>query len=198
MSVLHVDQQLYVGVLKLLSKEMAIRIFERSPLPLGVQIVFNHHWSEWIQTVHHIGAANALAANVVEANAVAAIEPIQPIANSSNLQTNNDHLDLNMILKCAPYGPAVLDFYKSHNKLDDNTRKLLVEAFLHYCITANIKPSKADCKKVAETIAKTLNGEIAVKIYMCLCYILMCCPQYMFTSNRIYLCVVMCCIFFLK
>lgn len=110
-----------------------------------------------------------MAANVLSANEPSnssqtqqSSNDVDVIAQNQPMTTKDPFLDLSKILQCAPYGPAVLAHYKLHNSLDDNTRKLLVEAFLHYCITVNIKPTKGSCQKLAKLIAETLNGEIAV------------------------------------
>lgn len=148
---------------------MATRILERSNFSLGVQIVFYHHWSKWVQSFEQSSATNVAPANVFTANEPSNALQTQPssneagiIAQSQTQTTKDPHLDLSKILQCAPYGPAVLTYYKSHSSLDDKTRKLLVEASLHYCITVNIKPTMGSCQKLAKLIAETLNGEIAV------------------------------------
>lgn len=169
------DQQLYVCVLKHLSTQMASSLFYNSNLSLGVQVEFYYRWSQWIQIVDQ---NQTVQKNTPFAASNSQIKQANDLhAGINSLPSNSDHkvttsvktqnaelLNLNAILSTGPYGPNVLSYYKINHNLNDMTRKLLVEAFLYYCITTNISVTKAACKSLSIEIAKTFNGEIAVSI----------------------------------
>lgn len=152
---------------------MASNLFHNSGLSLGVQVEFCYRWSQWIQIVdqtiqkntpasnNQIQQANNLRADV---NGLPSNSEINHIVTTSAKTHNAELLNLNAILSTGPYGPNVLSYYKTNHNLNDMTRKLLVEAFLYYCITTNISVTKAACKSLSIEIEKTFNGEIAVSI----------------------------------
>lgn len=175
---LNLEQQLYVGVLKHLTEQMTRSILESSNFSLGIQAEFYYNWSKWIKTVNQLEKRN-------EPQAYQSSKSQQSInsESSSNLQSNgnsintprnkfvietgglkiSEDINLNKILAYGPYGPGVLSHYKVHNSLDEKTRKLLVEAFLYYCIAMGVTVSKATCKSLALQIQDTFKGEVAVK-----------------------------------
>lgn len=74
------------------------------------------------------------------------------------------------ILSSGPYGPGVLNFYKAHQCLNEKMRKLLVDAFLHYCSSNNVCVTKSVCQSLSLEIKETFQGEIAVSWTFILSY----------------------------
>lgn len=141
---------------------------------LGLQIEFYYHWSQWMKTVDK---PNRTESNSLQSMIADEIRSINPVSNDSdvvnvslqypnnggdNNTQSNQVLKLVDILSHGPYGPGVMTHYKQHHSLNDKARKLLVEAFLQYCITTGITVTKADCKSLACEIANNFKGEIAV------------------------------------
>lgn len=86
-----------------------------------------------------------------------------------NLQPKDQkHICLNDVLSSGPYGPGVLIYYKKNQKLSDQMRKMLVEAFLFYCSSTGFNVTKGSCQSLANEIKNTFKGEISVSIKTCM------------------------------
>lgn len=110
---------------------------------LGIRAQFYYHWSTW---------ANKNV-NITQNEANKGASQNQQCQTPSQLKpTQHSTLNLGDILSEGPYGPGVLKHYSQNGSLNDRIRKLLVDAFLHYCATNNISPSKADCKSLSMQI----------------------------------------------
>lgn len=166
------EQQLYVGILKKMPEKFATLIFKNTNISMGIQIEFYNCWSHWVNqfsdatnnTISNNDIQRSKSnLNVTEIHSNVHLE--QPIIKTTNLQ-NRKALCLKDILSSGPYGPGVIAHYKIHNSFDEKIRKLLVEAFLHHCITKDINITKAECKFLSTEIQNTFNGEIAVRIFI--------------------------------
>lgn len=167
---------------------MAANMFQNMNIALGVQVEFYYHWikNETRQTVqvNALDQAEQSSSSHQQSNDAAHNHTFatahQCVIEAPRAQSS-EFLSLHDILTQGPYGPGVLAYYKDNDKLNDKARKLLVEAFLHHCLTYGISASKADCKSVASQIAHTFKGEITVKelffitVYM-MCLSSLCCP----------------------
>lgn len=162
---------MYVGVLKHLSKETVKFLFQNTPLesfPLGERIEFVFQWSQWINTFDPSNSAQdqniATAGQITSSNSVAL-----PSTSSHEIVPSNEpiiqstSINLSNVLKSNPYGESVLRKYNKENKLDENARKLLAEAVLHYCIGANHELSTNDAAELASQIEEAFPGEIRVQ-----------------------------------
>lgn len=160
-----IEQQLYVGVLKHLPEHMASQLLSHSNLSLGVQSEFYYNWSKWHQTVDQPTQENAICeqsksyTQQLNGGGINYTVPAGEVKKS-------DFLNLKDILSSGPYGPGVLSHYEQHHSLNVKARKLLVDAFLHYCASTGISVSKAACKSLSMQIQHTFEGEIAEYYYV--------------------------------
>lgn len=181
---------MYVGVLKHLSKQTINFLFQDTPLesfPLGERIEFIFHWSQWINIVApaHPVQDIIVQEQITSNNSAASHEIVQErnIATAEQITSNNSaastssheivpsnepimqSINLKTILKSNPYGESVLRKYNKENKLDENARKLLAEAVLHYCIGANHELTTNDAAQLASQIEEAFAGEIRVFLF---------------------------------
>lgn len=126
-------------MLKHLDEQTARNLFSKSNLSLGAQIEFFNCWSKWKQSILNITTENA---------------------NASPLEGT---LKLGIILQSNPYGLSVLKFCESNSSLNDNARKLLCDSIIHYCIEKGHDLTVKDAESLAQQIAQTFSGEVAVK-----------------------------------
>lgn len=144
-----------------------------SKFSFGIQTQFLYNWSQWIKTVDQPAQVSAIrvdsqlsnARDLQSNDAVVTKQTVTKcVAEELKLFKNASSFNLSDILSYGPYGPGVLSHYKLHNGLNDRTRKLLVEAFLHHCASTGASVSKADCQSIAMQIVGAFKGEILVKI----------------------------------
>lgn len=149
------EEQLYVDILKKLSDHTARTMLTEDNFTRGVQAQFYFSWSKWVKTLDQTDEL---------------IEPHHQMisdqhgnAESPKPQTPcTASIDLKDIISSGPYGPSLVSHYKATGKLNDKTRKLLVDAFLQYCSTTGHVVTKANCKSLSEQICATFDGEIPV------------------------------------
>lgn len=153
---------------------MARKVLKHTNFSIGMQVEFFFNWSQWVSNFNQPDQSNELGGKT-SSNLQKKDETINNIqcdtvresklvaADSSN---RSSLINLNDILSNGPYGKVVLDYYKSHNSLNDRTRKVLLEAFLQHCISTGITVTKANCQLLSVQIRETFKGEIAVKIFL--------------------------------
>lgn len=136
----------------------------------GTQSHFFYMWSKWKtqmkqqeQTDRHVDCTSTSVPTSVD------ISQPQPQPQEVHQPTPASSITLQKILSSGPYGPGILDHYKKHQSLDDKMRKLLVDAFLHYCTSNNVYVTKSLCESLSIEIKNTFQGEISVSylIYYC-------------------------------
>lgn len=151
------EQQLYVGVLKILPDHLARTVLDL--YSKGTQAVSYSKWSEWKANFNQPPQTNICQQTSADLpshskNTLVSKETFQ--------ETQAPTINLHNILSSGPYGPGVLDYYKKNKKLNDKMRKLLVEAFLHYCILSGCAVTKSQCHSLAMEIKNKFEGEIVV------------------------------------
>lgn len=143
---------------------MAKNLFAESNISYGAQAQFHHKWTEWMKSNKQQNKFDNNAASTQQTTGDLQIPQqthAKPTGVSSKPQTQGA-INLQDILSSGPYGPGVLNHYKAHSSLNDKTRKLLVEAFLHYCAANGIAATKADCQSLSVQITSAFKGEIPV------------------------------------
>lgn len=149
-----------MGVLKHITREMIPMIFQNTNVSLGIQVEFFYHWQQWLKQT-----GNKTNTIIIEQDVQEQHKCHFNVQNQANVNDQKGSiLNINNILSSEPYGPAVLSYYKEHRCLNDNIRKVLLEAFLHYCITTGCNVTKAACRSIANEIQEIFNGEVAVSI----------------------------------
>lgn len=135
-------------------KEMVASLFQGTNLSLGARIEFVHHWSEWIKSIHdeEAGSTSSLVETVGS-------EISHATAFVSELQ-----LDLFSILKSNQYGLTVIETYRKTKSMNENLRKILGKAVLHYFIDGKFEMSVKDSENIAKQIVDAFPGEIMVNI----------------------------------
>lgn len=129
------EQQLYVDILQNLTPKMALRIFSHTDVSLGVQINFFIKWSEWKKTLD------------------------KTATSSKESEVLSEVISLGAILNSNPYGKSVKLVYEKKQELNEDTRKLLLEAILHFCIDNEHSLTVKDSAKLAKQIVETFPNE---------------------------------------
>ncbi|XP_055524866.1 tissue inhibitor of metalloproteinase isoform X2 [Wyeomyia smithii] len=91
------EQQLYIGVLRQLPREMALTLFNNTTVSIGARIEFFHHWSKWITSENQ---------QVIDAPSMEIPEPKETVVDNEPKL-----LDLNNILKSNQYGLSLIEAY---------------------------------------------------------------------------------------
>lgn len=157
--ILNLEQQLYVGVLKHLSDQIATQMLTK--FTYGAQHEFYYNWKRWIKSINQQEdtiAQNKEATSIVPNSQIVEI----PQASHSDVVHNICNINLNEILRTGPYGPGVVSYYQKHGELNDRMRKLLVEAFLYYCTNNEVSVTKSACQDLSQQIVRAFKGEIMV------------------------------------
>lgn len=81
---------------------------------------------------------------------------------SSKQELNRSAISLSNVLNSDTYGKSVMESYQRDKSLNDNSRKLLVESVLQYCIANQHDLSVADCALLSKEISEEFAGEEAV------------------------------------
>lgn len=155
---------------------MASKLLQNSQFSLGMQIEFFFNWTKWIQSLKANDnsenecqnyESNGLSLDRLNLHKSSSIhsQSTHSSVTTKTLTTEpqNSNMTLKDILSYGPYGPGVLSHYKEHKHLNEKTRRLLGEAFIHHCATTNATVSKSDCKSLSFQIQECFDGEIAVK-----------------------------------
>lgn len=161
---------------------MALNMFVNTDVPLGVRVEFYFHWSEWIKTIHNnvntLSDANLQTDKSSQSESFQSIQSDQSIQFTQSLQsnqvrdsiaretmTNENPLNLNMILNSNPYGLSLIKKFNETNVMDENLRKVLCESILQYCIQHNHELSVDDSARLAKQICKVFPGEVMVYLF---------------------------------
>lgn len=160
-----IEQQLYVGVLKLLPEKIASTLLTN--FTYGTQAVFYDHWNKWVNNTNQQSFDDVQNRKKSSSDVSDMQTPPMPEKEQTVVQNNRSHSNVNLhdILKTEPYGPSVLSYYKQHGELNEHIRKLLVDAFLFYCTANKIVVTKSICESLAIQIVSAFNGEIIVRSY---------------------------------
>lgn len=129
--------------MKLLSDNMAQNLLK--DLSLGVQILFYHHWSNWIKTINQ----TKINLNQIE---------------QSNAGKKLPEICLKDIVDSTVEGASVAKYYTNHNCLNDGIRQLLVDAIVNFYYSRKLDLSTSVCADLTKQIILTFNGEEAVCI----------------------------------
>lgn len=81
---------------------------------------------------------------------------------SSKQKENRNPISLSSILNSNAYGKRVIETYNRDKSLNDDSRKLLVDSVLQYCIANDHDLSVADCALLSNEISEEFTGEDAV------------------------------------
>lgn len=154
---LYIEQELYVGVLKHLSRNMAQYLFQDTSLPLGARIEFYYQWSQWINTINQCNQTSSLETNQHESKETI----VGTSKNQSVIEINSTttKVDLRMILNSNSYGRSLLKAVKETDQLNENLRKMLCESILQFCIVHQHDLTTSDCASLAKQICSTFPGE---------------------------------------
>lgn len=98
--------------------------------PVGIKILFTYELENWQKSLHQQDQINKISINESK------IE-----TQSLNVPTTSVTLNLGEILNSTTTGTRIIDYYKEHNKLNNNIRSLLVDSIISYVITKNIPMS---------------------------------------------------------
>lgn len=168
---IYAEQQLYVGVLKWLTRDMLVNLFRETNLSLGGRIAFSHHCYEWLQSSKNKSGTreNLHQSDSIVIESVASNTPINHKSTSDALvaerptqSSDKPLLDLFGILNSNQYGVNVIESFKTNNLMTDNLRKMLGNAVLHYFIDAKLDMSVRDSEMIAKQVVTSFPGEIMV------------------------------------
>lgn len=138
-----------------MSQEVVHKLFKSTNISLGVQVEFAYQWSKWIQF-------NRDNLPVIENGQLESSE-YNNTNNIVQIASTTQFLKLDSILKSNAYGLSIIAAFKDEKKLDDNTRKLLCEAIIQFCIEKNHSLTVYDAENITKQIVTMFPDEVAVK-----------------------------------
>jgi len=119
--------------------------------PIGIKVLFTHELQKWQKTIA-ITDQKTYSSNV----------------NSELKKTTQEHIsstiDLDEVLKSSSTRKMITDYYKMHNKFNNNIRTLLVDLIISHIITKKILMSVHLASNIATYIVNIFKLE---KNYLC-------------------------------
>lgn len=146
---------------------------------------FAYQWSQWIQIINR---GTTTTTNYVQQNLQPIVAQSTDYANDNSeiVLTSTKILKLESILKSNPYGLSVMATFKNHNKLDENSRKLLCEAIVQFCIEKNHSMTVHDAEDITKQIVLMFPDELPVLLIV---LIILCYSLTAYISIYIFICI---------
>lgn len=120
--------------------------------PIGIKVLFTHELQKWQKTIaltdqktYSLNVNSELKKNIQEPT----------LATSSTI-------DLDEVLKSSSTGKMITDYYKMHNKFNNNIRTLLVDLIISHIITKKILMSVHLASNIATYIVAIFPSEVKV------------------------------------
>lgn len=133
--------------------------------PIGIKVRFTHELENWQQSLdqQHVNACFSQTTNHNEiTNKTSTLKSLQP---SSPLQLSSIDLtfDLGEILKSTATGMMIIDYYKTHKKLNNSLRAMLVDSIISHVITKKIPMSINLADSIGTYIIAMFPSEVKVR-----------------------------------
>ncbi|XP_036346873.1 uncharacterized protein LOC118756207 [Rhagoletis pomonella] len=170
-----VQQQLFIGILKHVSKTIAENLFVNTDISLGGPMEFFYQWSQWIKSFEksttspclaneHLQCDKSTQSSEGRGNNLGVISQ-SSTDNNSQVLVAKTSINLIDIINSNSYGKSMVETYKKQKTMDDNLRKLLVESVLQHCIMNNHDLCVTDCASISRQICEVFPGELPVNNY---------------------------------
>lgn len=136
--------------------------------PMGIQINFRHNVEIWQKSYAQLNEPNKNIRSPIlpspscsSALETASLVNNQNIVQPQSIPSKVVNFELCNILN-STQGALIVDYYKSHNCLNDHIRTLLVEIIIQELITKKLLMSVALAENIANQIQQLFSSELKV------------------------------------
>lgn len=136
--------------------------------PMGIQINFRYNVEIWQKSYAQLNETNKnIRSPILQSPSCSSALEISSSVNNQNIVQPQSipskivNFELCNILN-STQGALIVDYYKSHNCLNDHIRTLLVEIIIQELITKKILMSVALAENIANQIQQLFSSELKV------------------------------------
>lgn len=135
-------------MLEVIQKEYINELLTK--FPIGIKVLFTHKLQKWQNSKD-------------DSTSKSAVNDSPPTTNTTpaNIPSSMG-ICLDEVLSLSSTGKMIVDYYKSHKKLNNNIRTLLVDTIISCIITTKIPMSVNLASNIGSDIVKMFPSEVKV------------------------------------